>query len=367
MKYIWLFLLLFFWANCSKGPDVDIPGEPVFTASFDFNSTGHLIQAGVEDVYLFTSHQWDSQNLRVFKGTFTDADCPAGNCPGSLTFEFRNLQQGETVSPDSLFFPGERSFFLEPQTVTGPVYRMTFSTPDTLVYHSFQWRIDHQGNLEAGKSITRDFQDNTDHIIELYAYRAGALKSVASRTISTDTSLQTGFLRAGIAVSDGDSLSDYTLTAQTAGSPVLSYAWNTGETTEQIMPDNPNDIYRVKFTGISGDTAFAWINGVIPGLIDYGTAEFSYKVETILPDVLQPGRVSIRWVDENGISWESEKGEQPDNASFIILDSEPYENNENGENTRKMTVSFSCLLFNADNPAESRQMNGTTVLAVAYP
>jgi len=85
------------------------------------------------------------------------------------------------------------------------------------------------------------------------------------------------------------------------------------------------------------------------------------------PDTLQPGSVTIRWVDENGVVWESQRGQQMPDAYFQILSSEPYELNENGQKTRKMNVSFSCLLFNPDNPSVGRPISGTAVTAVAYP
>ena len=50
---------------------------------------------------------------------------------------------------------------------------------------------------------------------------------------------------------------------------------------------------------------------------------------------------------------------------FTITKSQAYDDNENGQNTRKMEVTFSCFLFNDSGGV--RPFSGSGVIAVAHP
>jgi hypothetical protein len=80
---------------------------------------------------------------------------------------------------------------------------------------------------------------------------------------------------------------------------------------------------------------------------------------------LPPGEVAIQWIDPNGNVWRSDGRVQESSAYFTVNESEPYENNEKGQKTRKMEVVFGCRLFNADG--EAIEIFGGGVIAVAYP
>ncbi len=366
-KYSWLFLFVLLWSACSKEPiPPDIPGEPVFTAQFQFDAEQQTLSAGVDSLYLFTAYRNAPGALLVLSGAFAPVDCPDGDCPGSLTFELRNDRTGTTVSPDTVFAVGSRAYFNAAPQATDSIVRITFATPDTLEYQLFQWQIDN-GSPFTGKSVTREFPDNAPHAVTLRGFRNGALKSVVTRTIAPN-SMQPVYPAVGITVFDSSATGPYLLIANTFGIPVVSFDWNTGDTTQQIEASQLNASYGVTTQNLAGDTAFAQIT-LSPIMSPGKTADFNFSVQNITsqPDTLQPGSVTIRWVDENGAVWESQRGQQTPAAYFQILSSEPYEWNENGQKTRKMNVSFSCMLFNSDNPLVSRPVTGTAVIAVAYP
>lgn len=75
-------------------------------------------------------------------------------------------------------------------------------------------------------------------------------------------------------------------------------------------------------------------------------------------------RITIRWVNTEGDAYRSDLMFQSSDAYFNILESEPWENNENGEKTWKMTVEFSCRL---SQPSDTVNLEGIAVIAVAYP
>lgn len=366
-KYNWLFLFVFLWSACSKEPiPPDIPGEPVFTAQFLFNAEEQALSAGQDSLYLFTTYRSAPDAVLVLSGAFAPVDCPEGNCPGSLTFEFRNNRTGTTIAPDTLFEPGNRSYFNAAPQPSDSIIRITFTTPDTLEYQTFQWQIDSSAPF-AGKSLTREFPDNAPHDVTLRAFQGGALKSVVTRTIVPNNP-QLLYPAVGIIAVDSSITGSYLLIANTFGSPVVSFEWNTGDTIQQIEADQVNASYSVTVQNLAGETAFAQII-ISPQMSPGKTADFTFSVQNITsqPDTLQLRSVVIRWVDENGGVWESQLGEQTPGANFQIISSEPYELNENGQKTWKMNVSYSCMLYNSDNPSVARPISGTAVIAVAYP
>ena len=366
-KYSWLFLFVLLWSACSKEPTPpDIPGDPVFTAQFQFDAGEQTLSAGLDSLYLFTTYRNAPGAVLVLSGAFAPVDCPESDCPGSLTFELRNDRTGTTVSPDTVFGVGSRVYYDAAPQATDSIVRITFATPDTLEYQLFQWEIDN-GSPFTGKSITKEFPDNTPHVVTLRGFRNGALKSVVTRTI-VPNSPQTVYPAVGITVFDSSATGPYLLIANTFGSPAISFDWNTGDTTQQIEAGQLNASYGVTTRNLAGNTAFAQVT-LSPGTSPGKTADFNFSVQNITsqPDTLQPGSVTIRWVDENGAVWVSQLGRQTPDAYFQILSTDPYELNENGQKTRKMNVSFSCMLFNSDNPLVGRPITGTAVIAVAYP
>ena len=367
-KYNWLLAGFLFWSACrSGGFPPDEPAEPVFTTQFTVAGEVNLLEAGVEEIYLFTRFEKDDANVLVLSGTFAPTDCPSGNCPGSLSFEFRNDRTGAEVFIDTLLGIGNKTYYFD-QPVTGnEVFRYKFFSPDSADYSLLQWRIDNDTPVTT-KTLVREFVQDTEHQVRLWAFRNGALKSVVAHTVNSDT-ISNVFPKVNINIqvdSMGGSIA-YLLTADTQGSPVSSFQWSNGANTQQIAVSETQEIYAVHVESPAGDTAYAGIFTIDPTINK--TADFGYTVEHIVsnPDTLYLNRINIRWIAENGSVWESRMGTQTPDAYFHVLSSEPYDPNENGQKTRKMEVSYSCRLYNVLEPMLSRTMVGTGVIAVAYP
>ncbi|GEM_PF-1085984 len=93
------------WSACCKSEPPDGGFDtPVFSVGFeaDSNTTAGMT-AGVDGKYLFTRVEQGSDNVLVMSGAFADADCPIGNCPESVKFEFKNEWLENFVRPDSIF------------------------------------------------------------------------------------------------------------------------------------------------------------------------------------------------------------------------------------------------------------------------
>ncbi len=109
MKHTWYTLTLLVslsWAACTVDPPEPIDGEenPVFVASINLDSVG-FIQAGVNDYYLFTRVERPG-GILVMSGAFAKTNCPDGDCPESLKFEFwNNTLENMVELPEEIFGP----------------------------------------------------------------------------------------------------------------------------------------------------------------------------------------------------------------------------------------------------------------------
>ena len=73
----------------------------------------------------------------------------------------------------------------------------------------------------------------------------------------------------------------------------------------------------------------------------------------------------IQYTDSNGAVYRSDLQQQPNSNSFVITSVEDYENNENGDKTKKLHVSSNCILYNLNGNTLNFPFEG--VIAVAYP
>jgi len=94
------------WSACSKENVPDSGSDtPVFMVRFEdsISGPGNVFTAGLGRTYLFTRVERGSDNVLVMSGAFADAGCPAGDCPGSLKFQFRNIGVENFVNPIEIF------------------------------------------------------------------------------------------------------------------------------------------------------------------------------------------------------------------------------------------------------------------------
>lgn len=158
------------WSACSKS---DLPGDgsetPVFSVGLDGDTIGGAFTAGLNGIYLFTRVERGADNVLVMSGAFADASCPAGNCPGSVRFEFRNATQESNALPLEIFgidqfweykSPLSDTFALHTVAIqlitpSGEVFRSdilpqsqdTSFVPRFLIEDSESWEMNERGEL----------------------------------------------------------------------------------------------------------------------------------------------------------------------------------------------------------------------------
>ncbi|HMQ49144.1 MAG TPA: PKD domain-containing protein [Saprospiraceae bacterium] len=204
------------------------------------------------------------------------------------------------------------------------------------------------------------------------------------------------------------------LSAQSFGIPPFSYLWSDGSTSATFSPYQPGN-YCVTITdafGCSSSTCHYALTltdslsmpsfsfGPLPvgnayevclesvtasgciskhcqtiykpavgSLESYGI-DFDYSVELDsmpLPSSPTKGTVWVEWEDETGKSYNTAYGPQNGTSQFFeIIAVEDFENNENNQKTRKISIRFDCQLYDMEG-AFFKTISGSGVIAVAYP
>ncbi|MBP6825199.1 MAG: hypothetical protein KA165_01460 [Saprospiraceae bacterium] len=355
-----IFIFMLLCTACKKGSLP--PGSfenPVFTVDFKVgNQAAQTVVAGEGGFYLFTGLQTGPNNVVSSINTFASTDCPDGDCPGSLGFEFRSLFDG-----DSVFVPGSYRYYTADSIASPDYYSIDYFLTNTDPYNT--WALYSNGNLllESDNITTVTTTANGDSTQNIYITANGnnGLGSTGFQSFIPALAFQ----YPAVAIQSSFSQGAYSLKAQTTGSPISEFKWSTGATDSLINVDtvNLNVNYSITVTDIFGHTAAAGLDNIAL-TNQVSTVGVGVSV-TPVSDPLQLNRIVIRWVDAQNHLWRSDRGGQPDTSYFLILSSAPYDPNENGVSTRKMEVSFGCLLF--DNQGNKQTVTGAGVIAMAYP
>jgi hypothetical protein len=350
-RILYLFLGLTVVAACKKVEvNPDMVTTPVFVQDFLVDSLTYRLYGGQDSViYMFSSILEDDYQTRV--SALAAETCPEADCPGSLRFEFRNYAFID--SSVSIRFIGTTYQDLERT-------RLDLETSSKFVQILLDDAFVYEGPPQDSGFVI-DLQAKPATFSAILQGDSFGEESRFTTTIypgNQDAPLIYPFVNI---VATKDSLG-YLLTAKTSGLSGQTYIWNTGSTSETALADSTLT-YTVTVTSMQGFTASASVKGLNPGYIPNETDIFSYTSKTLPPAV---GSVSIVWTDEAGVQWRSDLSQQPSDASFYILEEEPYLNNEKGQKTRKIRVKYDCVVF-ADLPVPSKRIRGEGTLAIVVP
>lgn len=76
--------------------------------------------------------------------------------------------------------------------------------------------------------------------------------------------------------------------------------------------------------------------------------------------------VSIVWYTPEGSVYRSDLFNQDSSTFFLTSNTSAWENNERGEKTLKMDISFSCWVIDSTQQAPEQRISGSGVIAVGY-
>lgn len=347
---------------------------PKFSVDFIYgdSAVAQTLTAGLDGLYLFTSHDRDALNVVTMRGAFAPADCPATNCPGTLIFEIRHYETGPVVPQDTTAVVPEGSYLFRSPPHEIPINRLTFRATDPDSLASIGWTLFQDAQLLAqgtGDSIVYDFtSDSTVTVRMTYEQMNGFQGFVETRYRFVQPDCPEVEL---IAQPDTLIPNNYMVSALTTPpGGNFDYLWNTGSSSPTIFIDSTilEGPYLVTVTSATGcPTSATVINPAAATAVNRLPSIAVGRQEIVIPgDELQLGRVTVRWFrPETGELLRSDYAMQPADSYFYLSETGLYEPNENGEKTNRMRISFRCLLF--DPAGNAQWMTGNGVIAVAYP
>ena len=357
------FPLSLLFASCSKYQDWDpVSGEdtPVFNVLFTSGSVKNTVSAGLENVYLFTDFQIDSNKLNL-SGTFANADCKESVCPGTLKFTLR-------LDKDN-FYPEKWNYysFLRNSDPLVNFQTLTVSATDT-TNRDFSIRMFGLESTTSPLSVNIFNNDPVEIKVDATDRTNQVSSSVKMRYMPAyPDSCQAARLLAK--VENGTA----TFRAEINGTN-LNYSWNNGaqDTNFIIINDIGVADNHFEVTVTSPDAGCQAITTLSNLPDDTGNQWISSTGAEISISGLQNSQeqsgISIDWTDGSGNQFSSINFDQPGDSYFKILDIEPYELNENGQQTLKLTIDFRCLLIGQNSPSqEPMDFTGSGTIGIAVP
>ncbi len=378
---IYIFLIVVAIGGCKKVDLDEVPsGDPVFRVDATLAGTALNIVAGDDDFYMFSEFSKDNFEVYTMTGRFAKDSSCQNECEESLSFSIRSSYATPSISDfnfeDAVFDGDTFSYFSlsDSVAVNGFTYSFSgelvdsFGVPPAL----FIWEIMEGNNsfiTYIGESISHNYFGSEDLNVRLKIYTPTGCESYFE-TIVPNGNNAPNFCNLFIDVSY-DSIGNLIL-SPIFGNPIFdTFIWNGDSTISTPFVINPNSLpnnvtleaFNANCSVEMGVCTFA------QGALSSAFPQFQVNVQdTTKFEMINVGEqfstVTIEYQDSTGIY--SSKFADNSNNTFTITNIENYEDNENGEKTKKLTIDYDCIL-RKEGSGEEKQIIGTAEIAVAYP
>jgi hypothetical protein len=382
VKYLPIILLL---AACTK---IDVPepsaNQPVF--SLDLNIDGQQEQwaAGIAERYMYTDFYIDSVGVHNFQGVLQQEECPF-ICPPALQFEIRDFQiaDSDEVQIAQALSPGIYAYRDQKRDTTIS-YRIQFGTtafPNDPFNSSYAWTFSNGAtSIFRNPNLNLDTADPISYSVEanLNGYLARRTGTVYFDSLANNCAVDfeaigiQGGTMLQVTATQSDGVSPFTYdwdpAAQQSGSAAF-YSLDTLGTMGISLPE----LICLTQTDAQGCTVET-CNTVFYDTPTGGNINQTSLMVNAAPDIVvnssvvdynQFSKVRLTYHDPGGAVFQSDWQEQVGSAFFEILESQPFEENENGLPTYQLSIRFQATLWDEqDNPLT---ISGEGTIAVAYP
>lgn len=359
-------VLILLFAACKKKDPIELNEDPVFSFTGKLNGNPVSYFSGTNGYYMSSSYQTDTSNVREFSGTLKLFGCNLP-CNNSVRLRIRDYRNASYLTnPDTSIAPGYYAY--SKPSGAAAAYSTTFiaqfsgGSPQSSL-----WTFS-DGSTATPSVIVKTFPRNGQY---------NTCLSYTSTSLCTSSICNTIYLgQTGDGVRVNISSTTFSSTAvsftalATAGTPPFSYSWDFGDgnTSSLQAPTHvyaANGVYAVllTITDSKGNTGTANKN-VATALPGSCAVNYTYSTQP-LANPLNLANVILEWTDSNGITYTSENNSQPASSGFQIKSVEEYKLNENGQRTKKITVSANCILYNGASTVLLE--DAELIFAIAYP
>ena len=347
---------------------------PVFYFNGIVNGTTTSIDAGINNYYMHSSYTQDTNHVYNFIGNLQKTTSNLSSIEIQLN-DYKVSPVNSSTQPDSSFATGSIYSYYS-VGVTDTVYNVQFNS--TYVNGTPQ-------------TYTWTFCDGTtsNNANPLHSYAAIGNYNVCltiTGTTGTSSICNNLNLSSASAMAQKVTISSFSVgstlyyTATTTSITPYKYVWNFGDgsyttdtttaTTYSVSHTYTNtaiyDVFLTVKDSSGSDTVSTRYNASTSASV--GVTNFTFGNISKVINIGSPYKLSnviIKWTDASGNVYTSNNNmAQPSGSFFKILSEESYQNNTNGQLTRKLHVSFTCTLYNGTSSIQIA--NADAVIAVAY-
>lgn len=355
-------------SSCHKpdDPPANEP-DPVFFVNGTMDNVPLEINAGKNDYYMYSSYLLDSNEVFSFSGEFRQTSC--ADCPNALKISFSNYIADATPlsAINSASFPVSYLPFSVPGGVpaTYSVHFIPLTSGGQPL--SYLWDFG-DGTTSTDASPTHVYINTAIYQVGLTVNYASGCSSNISNPMNcgvTSLSCDAGFILSAV---DTTTVS---LTSNPGGTAPWTYDWDFGDGSPHDNTANPTHtfanagVYQVCLTTVSSDSC---TNTRCLNVATENPGTCSIRYSSVVNTIDNPFNLStvvVEWTDASGNLYTSDNSSQPPSSYFKINSVTDYDNNENGEKTKKLNISLNCVLYNGSNTINLT--NAEAVIAVAYP
>ena len=383
---IYISIIAFAIGGCKKVDLDEIPsGDPVFTANATLDGIDLNLVAGDDDFYMFSEFSKDNFDVYTMTGRFAkDSNCHS-DCEESLSFSIRSSYATPSVSDfifeDAVSTMNPFSYFLaiDSTTVNGHKYTFTGKLIDTIggvPANSYTWTISTDSN---------QISTFNGDIVDFDYFGSGNLEVLLTASISNgcDSYFRTTVANGGIDfcelfVEVIDTLSGSLVQLiPVSNSGLDSIFWDGnlvsgGNSSFIITPSQVlNGIIPLETLGTNCNTELGiCIDASFQAITSVAFPQFDLAVEDTMMVVgngEQFSAVTIEYQDSTGIYSSKFADNSDPNNTFTITKIEDYDDNENGEKTKKITIEYNNCILKKEGSGEEKEISGKAEIAVAYP
>jgi hypothetical protein len=353
--------------GCRKEEPQVVTGDPVFYVNGTLNGSPLLLRAGVADYYMYSEYSADQQNLYSFSGhlkTEGSSNPSSSSLRISIT-DSRYSAPGPALI-DSALFTGTYPF-VQNQL---PLLSIMFSASaygDSILNYTWDFG---DGNFGSGANTIHTYNNAGTYNVCLYTSflhnnipQEDTICNMIN--VGNTNACSSEFTYANII---GNNF-QFDATAS-GGTAPYQFNWDFGDTANatgssitHTFTQPPNDgIVTVKLTSTDANSCVFITQQNIP-LPSATGCYANFTAQAINMSQLF-SNVTVEWTDANGITYSSANGVGLNNL-FQVLSVEDYENNENGQRTKKIKMRVTCTMFNGSNTVQLD--NAEIIFALAYP
>ncbi|MEZ5047585.1 MAG: PKD domain-containing protein [Chitinophagaceae bacterium] len=369
--------LLFLYSCSNRNTPLNTTEDPVFHFFGTIGNDSISMQAGVNNMYMYSNYFKDTQSIFTLIGYFAPANC--NTCEPYLSFELKDVDtsNSSTLSTDlvSIFANGSTFNSYSLDSVLQQKYTEQFIFLAEKQLGNFTWDFSDGAPIQTtSPTATHVFSSGGMKKVTLTHNFQGLTDSISNLIDIDDSTCRCQF---NYLI---DTTNNVLFLANT--SPTLNaYNWlfgdaNTGTGSNTSHFYNNAGIYTASLQATTpcGTRSFSkHINVMTPSMSASGN--FNYTSTQIQTTSLVPRLNKSAFVityKNNGKVYKSFKNikgiDQSGNPIFTFLTIGLYKNNELGQKTAIITGSVDTYLYNYSNPNDSIKIKSNNIkIASAYP